>query len=331
MNKTLPPLAALALVLAAGAALSQTKHPFAPTPIEIESRAISSFKPGDANLRRFGELEFIGGLVLSSKAKEFGGISGLHILPDGRRFIAHSDRGNWIRGTLALDEDRVTGIENAEIAPMRGPRGKLSAMRWFDTEALAADGDTLYVGIERENQILRYDRYGEIGIPLPVPVEITELPYNKGLEALAFVPRNLPLGGSLIAISERGLDANRNLRGFILSNGKWSNFSVKQIGKFDISDAAVSPTGHLLILERYFEFLSGIHLRIRAIPLADIKAGATVDGKVLIEADNDLEIDNMEALAVTKNVAGQIVLTLLSDNNFNFLQRTILLRFVWPQ
>ncbi len=323
--------AVAALALAAGAATAQQKHPFASTPLAIEARDIPAFSRKDSGQRRFGELEFIGGVVLSSKEKHFGGISGLHILPDGRRFIAHSDRGNWFRGIFVFDGDRITGIQNAEMTPMRGPRGKLSAMRWFDTEALAADGETLYVGIERENKILRYDRFGAIGVPVPVPVEISDLPNNQGLEALAFVPRNMPLGGSLIAIAERALEPDGNIRAFILSGGKWSNFTIKRIGEFDVSDAAISPSGHLVLVERYFRFYSGVHLRIRAIPLSDIKPDTLADGKILLEADNGFEIDNMEALSITTNAAGRIVLTLLSDNNFNFLQRTILLRFYWPQ
>jgi len=322
---------AAALTLATNPASSQPKQPFALTAIEIEARDIPAFSRRDTKLKRFGELEFIGGAVFSSKAKQFGGISGLHILPDGANFIAHSDRGHWLRGRFTFEGDRITGITNAEMTPMRGPRGRLSASKSFDTESLAADGNTLYIGIERENQILRYDRFGEIGIPIPVPTEITDLPHNQGLEALAFVPRGMPLGGSLIAISERGLEANGNIKGFILSGGKWSNFSAKRIGNFDVSDAAISPTGHLVILERYFTFLSGVHMRIRAIPLSDVKTGATVDGKILIEADSEFDIDNMEALAITKNASGQIVLTLMSDNNFSYFQRTILLRFLWPQ
>jgi len=324
-------IAVPALALAAGAATAQQKHPFASTPLAIEARDIPAFNRKDAEKRRFGELEFVGGVVLSSKEKNFGGISGLHILPDGRRFIAHSDRGNWFRGNFAFDGDRITGIQNAEMTPMRGPRGRLSAMRWFDTEALAADGETLYVGIERENKILRYDRFGAIGVPVPVPVEISDLPNNQGLEALAFVPHNMPLGGSLIAIAERALEPNGNIRAFILNGGKWSNFTIRRIGEFDVSDAAISPSGHLVLVERYFRFYSGVHLRIRAIPLADIKPDTLADGKILLEADNGFEIDNMEALSITKNAAGRIVLTLLSDNNFSFLQRTILLRFYWPQ
>jgi hypothetical protein len=39
----------------------------------------------------------------------------------------------------------------------------------------------------------------------------------------------------------------------------------------------------------------------------------------------------MEALAVHRNAAGETILTLISDDNFNPLQRTILLRFALVQ
>jgi hypothetical protein len=35
----------------------------------------------------------------------------------------------------------------------------------------------------------------------------------------------------------------------------------------------------------------------------------------------------MEAIAVHRNAGGETIITLLSDDNFNRLQRTILLRF----
>ena len=52
-----------------------------------------------------------------------------------------------------------------------------------------------------------------------------------------------------------------------------------------------------------------------------------VEGSVLFEAGNNFEIDNMEGLAVHRNAAGETILTLVSDDNFSLLQRTILLRF----
>ena len=40
------------------------------------------------------------------------------------------------------------------------------------------------------------------------------------------------------------------------------------------------------------------------------------------------EIDNMEGLAVHTNAAGEIIVTMISDDNFNKgLQRTLLLQF----
>ena len=52
-----------------------------------------------------------------------------------------------------------------------------------------------------------------------------------------------------------------------------------------------------------------------------------VDGPVLFEADLGYEIDNMEGLSVHRGVSGEIVLTLISDDNFSVLQRTLLLQF----
>lgn len=322
-----------ALALIAPRASAQDKN--APEKIEIQTRELAGFDRRDPQNKNFGALEFVGGVVLSSKHKHFGGFSGLHIAPDGENFIAHSDRGHWLQGKLKLDGGRVTGIENAEMAPMRGPDGRtLASRKWFDTEALASDGENFYVGIERANRILRYrisDGLTARGIPVQIPNGIRNLPFNQGLEALAFVPKGMPLAGSLFAISELGLDEKGNILAFILGGQTPGIFTIRRIGSFEVSDAAISPTGHLVIVERFFRYLSGIHLRIRAIALEEIKPGAVADGKVLLEADNYFEIDNMEALSITRDASGRILLTLLSDDNFNFFQRTVLLRFVWRQ
>jgi hypothetical protein len=46
-----------------------------------------------------------------------------------------------------------------------------------------------------------------LGEVVPLPPAARKLPFNKGLEALVMVPKGQPLAGTLIAISERGLDA----------------------------------------------------------------------------------------------------------------------------
>ena len=52
-----------------------------------------------------------------------------------------------------------------------------------------------------------------------------------------------------------------------------------------------------------------------------------MDGPVLIEADMGYQIDNMEGLSVHRAASGELVLTLISDDNFSIIQRTILLQF----
>jgi hypothetical protein len=39
------------------------------------------------------------------------------------------------------------------------------------------------------------------------------------------------------------------------------------------------------------------------------------------------QIDNMEAASITRMSTGETVLTLISDDNFSVLQRTLLLQF----
>ncbi len=95
-----------------------------------------------------------------------------------------------------------------------GPDGQpLAARGWYDTEAIAQDGGTLYVAIERVHQIVRFN-YGKDGLlarghPIALPRAVRSLPANKGIEALVFVPEGF-LAGTLIAISERGLDQAGN-------------------------------------------------------------------------------------------------------------------------
>ncbi len=325
-------LVAGALVFGALPVLAQTPAPAKPVAIDIRAQELAGFDIRDPSRRQFGLLEYRGGVVLTSPFKEFGGISALRVQADGASFIALSDRGWWLRGRLTYDGYKPTGIADAEMAPVLGADGKpLAARGWFDTESIAQDGGTLYVGIERVNQIVRFD-YGKDGLlargtPIPVPPGVKALPFNKGLEALVFVPQPLPLAGTLIAISERGLDKAKNSLAFLIGGPSPGTFTIKRTDDFDVSDAALLPAGDLLLLERRFGWTSGLSIRIRKIPLADIKPNAVVDGSTLFEADLGYEVDNMEGLSVHRNGHGEIVLTLISDDNFSVIQRTLLLQF----
>jgi hypothetical protein len=68
-------------------------------------------------------------------------------------------------------------------------------------------------------------------------------------------------------------------------------------------------------------------MRLRRVPLAGLKDGALVDGPVLATADMGYQIDNMEGIGVHRNAQGETILTLVSDDNFSPLQRSLLLQF----
>ena len=304
----------------------------APTRIAVDATRITSFDNGDPLRTRFGALEFRGGLVLTAAERAFGGVSGLRVGADGSHFLAVTDNGSWLRGRIVYSDGRPAAVADAEMAPLLGSDGiALAAHRWFDAESLENDNGTLYVGLERVEQIVRFnyarDGLAARGEPLHVPPDFKTFKFNKSLECLAMPPQGSPLAGTLIAVTERSLDAQGNHRSYLLNGDHAERFSVKRSDDFDVSDCAILPPGDLLLLERRFSLTDGVAMRIRRIPLAALKPGAVVDGPQLIFADLGFQIDNMEGMAIHRNAAGETIITLVSDDNFSVLQRNLLLQF----
>ena len=163
--------------------------------------------------------------------------------------------------------------------------------------------------------------------PIPLPPGIANLPNNKGLECLEFVPIPMPGAGTLIAISERGLDSAGNIRGFLIGGPNPGEFSVVRHDDFEVSDCAILPDGALALLERRFTWTTGVAIRIRRVPLTEFVPGAAVDGDRILSADMGYQIDNLEGLSINRASNGDLMLTMVSDDNFSRLQRTILLQF----
>jgi hypothetical protein len=324
--------AVVLLIFAVSVTASRSQSASTVARIAVTATPIDAFDPRNPAQKRFGALEFRGGLVLRSDYRAFGGLSALYVEPNGERFISVSDHGTWLRGRIVYRDGKPDQIAEAEMAPLLGADGKrLAARGWFDAESLTERDGTLYVGLERVEQIVRfnYRRDGLLarGEPIPVPPDFKTFTPNKSLECLAAVPKNSPLGESLVVVTEHSLDGAGNLRSFVLGNSEPIRFSVKRIGNFDASDCALLPDGDLLLLERSFSLLGGLGMRIRRIPLSSIKEDAVVDGPQLIEADLGYEIDNMEGIGVHRNARGETIITLISDDNFLPFQRTLLLQF----
>jgi hypothetical protein len=302
-----------------------------PVSIEVNARPIPLFDRRDRTRVRFGALEYRSGLSLTSSYPGFGGLSAIRLDPKGERFLSLSDKGGWFTGRIVYSGRVMTGLADVEAAPILGPDGRpITARGWFDTESIARDGSFVYVGLERVNRVLRFDfskgltrSRGEV---VPLPPAAKRLPNNKGLEALVVVPKGQPLAGTLIAMSERGLDANGDLIAFLVGGPSPGQFSIHRTEDFDVSDA-VLLANDLLILERKFSWLGGLGIRIRRLPLKSVAPGALVDGPAIFQADLGQEIDNMEGIDAHVTPEGDTVLTMISDDNFSLLQRTLLLQF----
>lgn len=309
----------------AAQAIEQTRFP-----VDLSARRIAAFEPRSPEKRRFGALQFRGGLVLSCGHPRFGGFSALLRSADGRELVSLTDRGYWLTAKVATADGRLAGLEATEMAAMLDAAGRpLARSKSFDTESLAIAGGHAYVGVERTHEILRFD-WARDGVEararsLPVPAPIKKLPRNRGLEALGIVPAG-PHKGAIVAISERSGKEDEPTLGMLMGAGAPGFVQVARPGGYDITDLAFLPGGDMLVLERWYRPWRGVGMRIRRIALADLKPGAVLDGPVLIEADLGCEIDNMEGLSVHQE-NGRTVLTLISDDNFSAIQRTLLLEF----
>lgn len=330
---------ASSLVLAADAIAQEKEGPDPPAEahaIQVTASPIASFQRLGSG-KRFGKLEFRGGLVLKSEEKAFGGWSGLVVEPDGRRLLAISDEGSWLTATLAYESGAPAGLKDARIGPIRGQGNRpLNRKRDLDAEAVTlAEGNlskgTVLIGFERNHRIGRFPIANGTLLPptgyVKLPPEAKRMRSNKGLEAVTIMAGGA-YKGSIVAISERFPDNPGQHTGWIWVKGEPRQIGFADIGGFEVTDAASLADGTLLVLERRFRWTEGVKMRIRRFAPETVKPAQTMEGEILIEADLSYEIDNMEGLAVHRAANGDTVLTLISDDNFNsFLQRTILLQF----
>jgi hypothetical protein len=304
----------------------------AATPIDIEAISLNGFGSYDSK-----HVVFKSGVQLRSATSGFGGFSGLWRASDGKKLVAVSDAGSWLTSDLTLHPNGTVGaFKNAILAPILGSDGlPVSETKFFDTEALAISDGIAYIGVERVHALLAFpwakDGVNAKARPLKMPDLAKRLPSNRSLEAVAVAAKTSPLKGALIAIAERARSGDEApTRGFLFSaapnNTYLGTFDVARSDGFDITDAAFLPNHDLLILERRYTPLTGVALRIKRIAVGDIKVGARLQGETLLHADMRNNIDNMEGLAV-HTVDSETRLTLISDDNFSMLQRTVLLEF----
>lgn len=306
--------------------------------IEISVRPVH-WNPQDRGDLDAGKLEWAGEIEIKSGAKPFGGWSGIAVSADGSTLVAISDEAHWLSAQLLYDEKgRLSGMGEARIAPMLGLDGKpLKEKDLADAEGLAVDGadplrSSAYVSFERQHRVWRYDLGTEGFAARPEQLltqrHLGRLNANSGIEALTLMaPAEGKRQPRLLLVTENTRDPRGNLRAFIAEGRAVKRLSVRLHDPYHPTDIARLPDGDYLLLERRFSLLAGAGMRISRLRAADIAPDAIVDGEVLVDVGRQRSIDNMEGIALRQDRKGNIWIYAMSDDNFNELQRTLLVMF----
>lgn len=316
----------LALILAAvlffsNGALAQ--------PADAEAVTLSTFsvdlRPRERDTNQVGRLRYLGGIVMRAEDRRFAGLSGLRFVDDGTRLLAVSDRGNWVTFRPTFDGERLTGARDAFLWPILNANGRPLRQPAFDAESLTLIGETAYVGFEH---VHRVDAFAHpLGETNPTPERLRgndafgELHSNGSLEGLTALA-----DARLLAIEEVA-DDDGTFDGWLMSaDGTTESLALFAVAPYSLTDLVTLPGGDVVTLERRFSPIGGVGARLRLIPADRIAAGALLDGEELAELGAGFTVDNMEGLAVRER-DGRTELFIISDDNQNPLQRTILMGF----
>ena len=320
--------------------LVTTDAPAADIATRITARPLPSFSIAEPAKVRFGRLDYVGGFEVTADRREVGGLSGLVVSDTGRRFLSLSDDGFMVQAKIERDaRGRPTGLSAASIRRLQTQKGALPRAKVLsDTESIdvfaGENGRPFGVVSFEQRPTVMVGPLGSDGFVGPLtaidlPRDVTRLQPNRGLESVAALPAGNRLGGRFIILAEeaeRGA-TTENQPGWVIGGKAPLAFRVRRSADYDLTDAKIGPDGRLYVLERTFSFLAGIRCRIRVFRLSDIRGGAVIDGETLFEASMSDEIDNMEGLSIWTAAGGETRISLISDDNHAFIQRTLYLEF----
>ncbi|KPF77736.1 hypothetical protein IP78_12165 [Brevundimonas sp. AAP58] len=309
MRALLKGLGVAALLGAAACAAVATTAPL-PTGVDRPIRVEALRTPlGIGGARLAPGVRYAGGLTL--RGPELRGLSDLKV-EDDRAWIV-SDFGDLIRLDLILDgSGGLASVANAVSRPLTGPDGAVLSLKDdADAEGLALlpDGRVL-VSFERDHRIWSYGA-GANARPQPVAAPAVELAPNAGLEGLSAAA-----AGGWLALAEGG--------------GAWlCERECREIGSerlipadgYSFTGADRDPRGEgWFVVERYYRPPLDMRARVRRLSTEGVLS------QPLIELRPPASVDNFEGIAAVATRDG-VRLYLLSDDNGNPLQRTLLLAF----
>lgn len=282
----------------------------------------------DRSRTAVGRLEWRGGLILGSPDRRFGGWSDLWVAPGADRLVAISDNGWTLDAGLSFD-GRLVGAGPARIGRLSGPDGAAVLGRDADAEGLARLSDGGFaVSFERRHRIEVYPPadppFARPPRTLRLPPEVSKAPRNGGIEALTTLP-----DGRLLFLLEDLVDGEAHV-GFVGRDGDWSRLLYRAADGFSPVGACPLADGSCVMLERAFGLPGGFSARLVRVRPGGWTAGNAVVGEELARLRSPQLVDNYEGIASARFGSDEI-LFLISDDNYSFLQRTLLVALALPQ
>jgi hypothetical protein len=281
-----------------------------------------------------------GGIEMQSQADTFGGLSGLGFSDNAGRLVMVTDRGNFVSGQLIYDElHRPLSLVGVKIEPIQNSKGaELPRAFVRDAEALAVierDGApaAVRVGFEHLTRVADFQLVDAVPTgpakEVVIPDWLTDTRTNESLEAVCIAPSASPIAGSTLLLTEGVVDDDGQHSAWLLGHNDKGPLSYLSSEGTSPTDCAFLPNGDLLVLERGIAFFT-FSMKLKLVPAAEVKPGAHMEGRVLLESTGP-DVDNMEAVAVHTAPDGTTRITLVSDNNFNEWERSLLLEFSLPE
>lgn len=321
-------VAAFAILVLAGSMLvmAQGGVPEPGGPFIIRAEPVP-LRVDDPDNRNVGMLRYLGGWVLTSEDPDFGGISAMVRNEDG--FVAIGDAGGVFQ--FALDSEGA--VSRAEIAMLpagpNGHNGGAVRKRDRDAEAMAFDPEAgrYWVAFEFTHGIWRFDEDISESDAHHTPDAMDDWPDNGGAEAMVRLN-----DGRFLIFSEAG-DGPDSSREVLLFADDPSQEGAAPVrlgyrppAGYRITDAAQLPDGRLIVLNRSFSLLRGVSIIVSLVAIDVLESGTILTGTPIAQLEPPMTVDNMEALAIERR-DGRTIVWMASDDNFNPLQRTLLMQF----
>lgn len=237
----------------------------------------------------------------------FGGWSGIEITAQGTRMTVISDRGHIVQAALERSGGRLSGIAVTREKTLTRAGGEFLGSFSSDAEGLAiAEDGTAFISFEHHHRFMRADletgrTFDRVALPFQNALE-----FNAGLEALAVGP-----DGALYAVAEKPQPDGAPFPLYAYKDHKWRiSAHIPRRGPFLPVGADFDTKGRLWLLERAVTPL-GFRSRIRLFVLDP----AAPREHILLTTIPAL-YDNLEGISVWDDAAGQMHVTLISDDNF---------------